>query len=202
MAHSRASWLAAALLGTAAAHAAAPQLDQSAPIHAVATSSELDYKNSKFAFHTIKVTQGGFSIEADEATANGMDARGSEWQFHGNVKITTPDGSISSDEAKIAFAANAVTTAEIIGSPATFEQRRDKLVAHGRANHIFYDVAAGTVRLSEGATLSEGDREISGRTLVYDMREQKLKANPDDQGGDPVIFTLDNPKKPDPKPKP
>ena len=201
MAHSRVSWLAAVLLGTAAAHAAMPQFDQSAPIQAVAKSSELDYKNSKFEFHMVKVTQGAFSIEADEANANGMDARDSQWLFHGNVKIITPDGSISCEEAKIAFAANAVTTAEITGAPATFEQRRDKLVAHGRANHIFYDVAAGTVRLSDGATLSEGDREISGRTLVYDMREQKLRANPDDQGGGPVTFTFE-PRKPDPKPKP
>ena len=201
MAHSRGSWLATALLGTAFAQAAPVQLDATAPIHAEAKSSDLDYKNSKFAFHTVKVTQGGFSIEADEATANGMDAKDSQWLFQGNVRIVSPDGLIACDEARIAFAANAVTTAEITGKPATFEQRRDKIVARGHANHILYDFGAGTVRLSDGATLTDGDREISGRTLIYDMRQQKLRANSDDQGGGPVVFTI-NPKKPDPKPKP
>ena len=201
MAHSRGSWLAAALLGTALAQAAPVQLDVTAPIHAEAKSSDLDYKNSKFAFHTVKVTQGGFSIEADEATANGMDAKDSQWLFQGDVRIVSPDGSIACDEAHIVFAANAVTTAEITGKPATFEQRRDKIVARGHANHILYDFGAGTVRLSDGATLTDGDREISGRTLIYDMRQQKLRANSDEQGGGPVVFTI-NPKKPDPKPKP
>ena len=200
MAHSGVSWLAAALLGTAIAQAAPVQLDTNAPIHAEAKSSDLDYKNSKFAFHTVKVTQGGFSIEADEATANGMDAKDSQWLFLGNVHILSPDGAISCDEAHIAFAANAVSTAEITGNPASFEQRRDKLVARGHAKHILYDFGAGTVRLTEGATLTDGDREISGRTLIYDMRQQKLRANSDEQDG-PVVFTI-NPKKSDAKPKP
>jgi lipopolysaccharide transport protein LptA len=201
MAHSRASWLVTLVLGAGIANGAAPQLDQNAPIKLEAGPSDVDYKNNKLAFHKVRITQGGFAIEADDATATGLDFKASQWVFRGNVKITTPDGSLASDEARIAFAANAISTAEITGTPAVFEQKHDKRLTRGRAKHIDYDFAAGTVRLSDGAFLSDGDTEISGRTLVYDMREQRLRANADDQGSQRVRIII-TPKKPDAKPNP
>lgn len=201
MAHSRASWLATALLASVAASAAGPLFDPSSPIHVAARSSEVDLQKNAGAFHAVKITQGAYAIEADEATAAGLDTKASQWEFHGNVKITMPDGSIASDEAKVSFVANSIVDAQITGAPAVFEQRRDKRVARGHATHIDYDFAAATLRLSDGATLTDGEHEISGRTLVYDMKAQKLRANRDEQGGTPVTFTIE-PKKPDAKPKP
>ena len=201
MAHSRASWLATALLASVAASAAEPLFDASSPVKASARSSDIDYKNNTGAFHGVKVTQGAYAIEADEASAAGLDTKSSQWEFHGNVKITMPDGSIASDEAKVSFVANSIVNAQITGTPAVFEQRRDKRVARGHATHIDYDFATSTVRLSDGATLTDGAHEISGRTLIYDMKAQKLRANPDDQAGSPVTLTIE-PTKPDAKPKP
>src|SRR5260221_5879469 len=115
MANSRASWLALALLaGTAASAAVAPgapaapaapaaaelACDQSAPIRLDAKSTDVDYKNSALAFHAVRITQGECAIEADDATATGLDFKASQWVFRGNVKITTPDGSIATDEAR------------------------------------------------------------------------------------------------------
>jgi len=204
--------LAALALGVAlgvalAAHAAGPQLDSNAPIHLDARSSDVDYKNGVGAFHAVKISQGAFSIEADEGNAVGLDFVKSDWTFHGNVKIAMPDGSIASDAARISFANNQIVSAQITGAPAVFEQRRDKHVARGRAAQIDYDVPAQTVKLSNGATLSVDDHDISARTLIYDMGEQKLRANPEEQEGTAVSLTFD-PKKPaiklttDPKPKP
>ncbi len=201
MAPSRASWLATALLVCVASSAAEPLFDPTAAVHVAARSSDIDYKNNTGAFHAIRITQGPYAIEADEATADGLDTKGSQWEFHGNVKITMPDGSIASDTARVKFVANSIVDAQITGAPAVFEQRRDKRVARGHATHIDYDFGAATVRLSDGATLTDGEHEISGRTLVYDMKAQKLRANPDDQGGDPITLTI-QPNKPDTKPKP
>ena len=201
MAHSRASWLATAFLASVAASAADSPFDSSSPVKATARSSEVDLQKNSGAFHGVKVTQGPYAIEADEATAAGLDTKASQWEFHGNVKITMPDGSIASDEAKVSFVANSIVDAQIIGSPAVFEHRRDKRVARGHATHIDYNFATSTVRLSEGATLTDGAHEISGRTLIYDMKAQKLRANPDDQAGSPVTLTIE-PTKPDAKPKP
>ena len=189
------------LLGAGLAHGATPQLDQNAPIKLEAGPSDIDYKNNNLAFHKVRITQGGFAIEADDATATGLDFKDSHWVFRGSVRITTPDGSLASDEARIAFAANAISTAQITGAPAVFEQKHEKRLTHGRAKHIDYDFAAGTVRLTDDAFVSDGDTEISGRTLVYDMRQQRLRANADDQDSQRVRIII-TPKKPDAKPNP
>ncbi len=195
---------AALLAGSAALAAAAPdpsplQLNSSQPIQLEARSSDFDYKNNTLLFHGVRIAQGGLAIEADEATATGLDFKDSHWLFKGNVRITGPDGSLASDEARIAFAANLIANAEVRGSPARFEQKRDKGVARGRALRIEYQPAAGTVRLIGDAWLSDGNNEITGQTLVYNMRDQRVLANPDEQGSQPVRITI-NPKKAEPKP--
>jgi lipopolysaccharide export system protein LptA len=177
------------------------QLSDAQPIQLEARSTDFDYKNNTLVFHGVRIAQGGLSIEADDGTATGLDFKDSHWVFRGNVHITVPDGALSSDEARISFAGNLIATAEITGSPAQFEQKRDKGVARGHAQKIEYQPSAGTVRLSEQAWLSDGDNEISGQTLVYNMRDQRVIANPDEQGSQPVRITI-NPKKAEPKPNP
>jgi len=187
-----------ALLATAA-RAEAPQLDQAAPIHLEARSSDVDYKNNTLAFHTVKITQGAYAIEADHATATGLEFKASHWVFTGNVRITMPDGSLASDEARIEFVSDAIATAQITGAPAVFEQRRDNRVAHGRAQHIDYDFAAATVQLRDDAQLSDGEKQLSGQMIVYDMRQQRLRAGGPNGGPVTLEFT---PKPREPKPKP
>ncbi len=207
MASSRASCLVAALVAAAAAGAAparapAPlQLDGGEPIQLEADSTGFDYKTSTLVFHNVHIAQGALAIDAAEATATGLDFRDSHWLFRGNVRITIPDGSMTSDEARIGFAGNVIASADITGTPARFEQTRDKSVARGRASRIEYLPAAGTVRLTEDAWLSDGDNEISGQTFVYSVRDHSWRANPDEQGGQHVHITI-NPKKPDAKPAP
>jgi lipopolysaccharide transport protein LptA len=207
MARSRASCIAAALLASGAALGAAPpagapvQIDSTQPIQLDARSSDFDYKNNTLVFHQVRIAQAGLAIEADEGTATGLDFKDSRWVFRGNVRITMPDGLLLSEEARIAFASNLIASAEVTGTPARFEQKRDKGIARGRAARIEYQPGAGTVRLAEDAWLSDGNNEISGRTLVYNMRDQRVLANPEDQGSERVRITI-NPKKPDAKPDP
>jgi lipopolysaccharide transport protein LptA len=61
---------------------------------------------------------------------------------------------------------------------------------HGAAGRIDYDLAAGTVRLSESATLSDGANEITGKTLVYGLRDQRVLANPGEQSAERVRITI------------
>ena len=208
MARSRASGLLAALLAASAALAAPDkdtpatlQLNDAQPIQLEARSTDFDYKNNVLVFHGVRIAQGGLSIEADDGTATGLDFKDSRWVFRGNVRISVPDGQLTSDEAHISFAGNLIASAEITGSPAQFEQKRDKGVARGRAQRIEYQPGAGTVRLSDEAWLSDGDNEISGQTLVYNMQNQRVIANPDEQGSQPVRITI-TPKKAEPKPNP
>jgi lipopolysaccharide transport protein LptA len=182
-----------------AAHAhAEPTWDRNQPIQLDARSSDFDYKSGTLGFQAVRISQGGFSIEADAAQATGLDFKDSQWKFSGNVRIRTPDGSLSSNEARLSFHDNAVTNAHASGAPASFEQKQNQRVARGHALHIDYDFIAGVVRLTDDAWLSDGTNEISGHTLVYDMKEQHVRANPEEQDSQRVHITI-NPRKPDNK---
>lgn len=183
------------LAGPGPAVAASPQIQSDRPITLDARSSDFDYRNSTLVFKGVKIAQGDLAIEADEATATGLNFADSRWAFRGNVKITVPDGSLASDDARITFAKNEIANALITGKPATFQQQRDKGVARGRARRIEYDFGAGTVRLSDGAWLSDGTNEIDGRTLVYSMKDQRVLAAAAEQQDQRVRITI-NPSKP------
>lgn len=180
-----------------AASAAAPKARSSQPISLDAASSDFDYKNNSLRFREIRLSQGVLRVEAAEALATGLNFDNSQWTFHGKVKITTADGTLTSDEATVDFRNNTLTRAVINGSPATFSQQRPATApggkprqVHGAAGKIDYDLAAGTVRLSESATLSDGANEITGRTLVYGLRDQRVLANPGEQSAERVRITI------------
>jgi lipopolysaccharide transport protein LptA len=184
-----------------AASAAAPQLPRPSkdqPIDLVAASSDFDYRKNTLLFRQVTITQGPMRVEAQEATATGLNFDNSEWTLSGQVKITVPDGRLESSDARVTFRDNQIARAVVRGAPAEFEQRvkETQQLAKGRARSIEYDVAAGTVKLTGEAWLTDGDNVISGDTLIYDIGRQRVAANPGgtDPGG--VHITI-NPKSQD-----
>jgi len=185
--------LAAVAIGVSAAQA--PLLQANEPIKLDAQSSEVDYKNNTLIFHRVRISQGDLSLEADAATATGLDFNNSHWNFQGKVHFTMPDGSLESDAAAVQFAHNQIASALATGTPANFEQKRPNGIARGRAERIDYDFIGGTVRLSGDAWLSDGKNEIQSKTLVYSMHDQRVVANPADQDNERVHITI-NPRQP------
>jgi lipopolysaccharide export system protein LptA len=183
----------------APARAAAPQLQPNVPINLDARSSDFDYKNGTLVFQGVRIAQGPLSVEADEAVATGLEFDDSRWTFRGNVKITTADGSLTSNEARVQFADNQIKDALITGAPAAFQQQRENGIARGRASRIEYDFAAGTVRLTDGAWLTDGVNEINGRTLVYSMKDRRVLATASEQSSQRVRITI-NPQQKKPAP--
>ena len=202
--HNFARALAAALLaGTVAGTAAAAALDSQAPINLEAASSDFDYRNNTLQFKRVKITQGPLTVEAQEANATGLEFVNSQWTLKGQVKITVPDGKLASDTATVSFRDNQIVRAQVRGSPAVFEQRLEKSgqLAQGRAESIEYDVRNGTVQLAGDAWLSDGQNEIRGRTLVYDIGRQRVAANPGETEPGGVRITI-NPREPAGQQKP
>ncbi|MBS0613815.1 MAG: lipopolysaccharide transport periplasmic protein LptA [Proteobacteria bacterium] len=194
----------APLLACAWASLAAPQIpgaDTRLPVQLDAQSSDLDYRNNVIVFRKVKITQGKLSVEADQATANGVNFDNSHWQFRGKVRINVEHGFLNADDADITFGNKLLTKAVVNGAPAEFEQRRDQTgqLARGRADTIVYDVKAGTVVLSHNAWLSDGPNEIRGETLKYSVTEQRVVANAAEQGSQRVRITITPPAQ---KPKP
>jgi len=179
-------------------HAAAqPPVQQT--IDLVAQSSELDLRNDNALFRKVRIAQGATTVTADLGSATrqatGLNFDNSLWVFRGNVRITMDDGELTSDDAEINFAKKALAKAVVNGKPAAFEQRVAKTgkVAHGRADTIDYDARKGVVRLSKNAWLSDGQTEIRGESLKYDVLAQSIVAESADQGSQRVHIVITPP---------
>src|SRR6266853_1445234 len=142
--------LAVALASGAAAAPAPPAALQPGqpPINLEATSTEVDGRTNTLVFSDVVISQGATRVQADHAHATGLNFANSRWTFEGKVRIDAEQhGNLRSDQAAI-----------------------------GRAGEIVYDLNDGTVRLTSQAWLTDGQNEISGPLLVYNIREQRVQA--------------------------
>ncbi|MGA2707452.1 MAG: lipopolysaccharide transport periplasmic protein LptA [Steroidobacteraceae bacterium] len=175
------------------------------PILLDAQSSEVDYLKNELLFHKVKISQGGMSVSADQAQANGqstdLNFEDSHWVFRGNVKIAMDQGQLESDEADVTFVKNLLAKAVVTGKPAAFVQHDPKngKPVQGHAEVIEYDVDKATIMLSKDAWISNGPDEIRGETLKYNLLEKKMFANPSEQNSQRVHITI-TPPPPTPKP--
>ena len=173
--------LAAALASGAAAAPVPPSALQPGqqPINLEATSTEVDGRTNTLVFSDVVISQGATRVQADHAHATGLNFANSRWTFEGKVRIDAEQhGNLRSDQAAIEFRDNRIARATITGKPAEFEQKRadSDQMARGRAGEIVYDLNDGTVRLTNQAWLTDGQNEISGPLLVYNIREQRVQA--------------------------
>jgi lipopolysaccharide transport protein LptA len=191
---------------TWALHAVGAPKSTPLPIDFTAQSSEIDYKNSFTSFRKVQITQGNLAISADsgQVKGTGVNFQDNHWIFRGTVKITVEQGVLNSDEAQVFFVNNQLARATASGKPATFQQRivkADKTV-NGHATNIDYDAGSGLVHLTTDAFLSDGQNEISGQSLKYNLAAQSLSADAPEQQGQRVhiIITPPPPKSAAPPP--
>src|SRR5258708_38891204 len=117
--------------------------------------------------------------------------------FRGNVTVTRDQGQFFSDDAQITFVNSLLSRAVVNGKPASFEQTVAKTgkLAKGSAETIDYDAAKHVVRFSKNAFLSNGDNEIRGQSLKYDVLAQKVIAEEAEQNSQRVHITITPPPK-------
>ena len=179
-----------AVLAAAALPVRAAEPRSTQPVSVEAESSDVDYRSGRVVFNRVRITQGDIVVEATRAIATGLDFRASRWELDGQVQINGSGGRLQSESAIVSFRDNRVIRAEITGTPAEFAQTAGRLAARGHAGRIVYDVEAGTVRLSGDAWLSDGRNDITGETLVYSVREERVVAAADEQGSGRVRITI------------
>lgn len=178
---------------------AAPSRPQAQPIVLDAQSADADLANNNVVFRKIRITQGDMAISADQGQGTKQTTRldfdNSLWIFRGNVKIAMPAGQLTSDDAQINFVKQLLSKAVVNGKPAAFEQRVAKTgkLAQGRAQTIDYDAGKGIVRLSTNAWLSDGQTEIRGETLKYNVLAQSIVAEASEQGSQRVHIVITPP---------
>lgn len=171
----------------------AQSADLRLPISLDAESTDYDGKSSMLLFRGLRLTQGNIGVEAEEGRASKLDFEDSVWQFSGNVVIDTEDGHIECDLADLKFSGHQLRLATITGSPATFEMRRpgSQDVTYAEARRLNYDFAASSIEFSGDAMITEGGNQITSNFLVYNIAEQRIKAQSGADGEDRVkiIYT-------------
>jgi lipopolysaccharide export system protein LptA len=192
-------------LAANAAAAKTPGRDAQEPILLDAQSSEVGLRTNTAVFTKVRISQGKTAVTADQAQASqhksALDFDNNLWVFRGNVRITMDQGQLTSDDAQITFINKVLTKAVATGKPAAFEQKVAKTgkVAQGKADSIEYDVSNGIVRLSKSAFLSDGQNEIRGEMLKYNVAAQSVVAEAAEQGSQRVhIIITPPPKAPSP----
>lgn len=161
------------------------------PISLDAESSSLDQINNTVIFRDLEITQGDLKIRADEAVASSLDFERSEWRFSGHVKLTFDSASIEADSAEINFEAHSLLVAELRGHPAIFQDlsaTREQPI-RGGANYLSYDNVAQTLRMTEGAWLSEGPNQFTACDLIYDLEREQITSG-SSECGEPVVITI------------
>jgi lipopolysaccharide export system protein LptA len=193
-----------ALLAPVAQANAAPAVarDARAPISLDAQSTSIDLKNNSAVFSKIRISQGTMSITADQGQASQQRSadlyfENNVWNFRGNVKITVEQGQLFSDDAQITFVNSVLSKAIVNGKPASFEQTVAKTgkLAKGHAETIDYDAAKHLVRFLKNAYLTDGDHEILGQSVKYDILAQKVIAEAEEQGSQRVHIIITPPPK-------
>jgi lipopolysaccharide export system protein LptA len=181
---------------------AAAAKETAGPITLDAQSSELDLKNNIVFFRKPHIAQGNNTVTAEQGQAS-REALGkfdnSMWIFRGNVKITMEQGQLTADDAQVNFVKNLLAKAVANGKPAEFQQRIEKTgkVALGHADTIDYDASKGVVRLTKNAWLSDGQNEVRGEMLKYNVVAQTIIADAAEQGSQRVhIIITPPPSKP------
>jgi lipopolysaccharide transport protein LptA len=187
---------------TWASHAvAAPVKASQEPIDVTAQYEEIDGKNKSIFLRKVRIAQGNMTLTADQGQVNGTGVENafdnSVWVFKGAVKVTMDQGVLISDEARVTFSNKVLSNAVVTGKPASFQQKIAKTdkVAHGHADSIEYDVTKGIIRLTKDAFLDNGQFEVHGESLKYDVARQVSSAEASEQGSQRVHIIITPPPK-------
>lgn len=181
--------LGACLLVPAIALAQAQDEDLRVSLDAVWSS--FDRQSNTMMFRGLRIAQGDFMIEADEAVASDLEFNRSDWEFSGNVRIDLDTAMIEASRAEIRFETHELLIVELQGDPARFEDRNPERgdPIRGGAEVLRYESAEGTLRMTGGAYLSEGPNEFRGCDLIYDIDEKKITSG-SSECGEPLVISI------------
>jgi lipopolysaccharide export system protein LptA len=175
------------------------------------TASSLEAERNRMVLHDINIvdtTRGITRISADLAEANGQDLGNSEWVLTGHVQVFMPQGKLSADKATVQFVNKRIASMSAQGAPAEFEHGPDTAgktgasgdasraahgsieSARGHARKIDYDLEHELIKLEGEAWLSDGCNEINSQSIVYDIANQKVRADAAPGGDTQVRGTM------------
>lgn len=147
-----------------------------------------DAATGRMTLTTVRISEAGYEIIADQADSDSFDLKDATWNFLGNVRFRALTASLTCDSAELRFEDNRLKSATVRGDPVRMRNEGD-IVIEGNAATVEYDAESQLVRFMGGAVLETRASRVSGQSITYDLRNETVMVNP--QEGEPVLFTFD-----------
>ena len=147
-----------------------------------------DAATGRMTLTTVRISEAGYEIIADQADSDSFDLTNATWNFVGNVRFRALTASLTCDSAELRFEENRLKSATVRGEPVRMRNEGD-IVIEGNAATVEYDAESQLVRFMGEAVLETRASRVSGQSIAYDLRNETVTVNPQD--GEPVLFTFD-----------
>jgi len=171
----------------------------SLPITIDAQSTDYEGDPLILKFKKLNLSQGNIKISSDMGQASKLDFENSTWQFMGNVEITLENGKILANKTFLEFQGHQIKIANISGSEGNqavleFQRQEQEHITIAMANRIDYDFEAAMIDFSGDVTIIEDGNQISSNYLLYNIEQQTIQAQSDNQD-DPKVRITYTPRK-------
>jgi len=119
-----------------------------------------------------------------EADAVHMDDVNKTVDYEGHVILTQGTMSMRADRIDVSQDDQGMASGVAIGKPVHFRQRMDGRDEYmeAEANRVEYDARTELVKLIGSAHLKQGDDDLRGALIIYDMNTERYQAKGADSG--------------------
>ena len=165
-----------------------------------ADTSQLDFANSTWVFQgAVKIHGADAEVSAQRAEMEFVDHQLKRATITGAPAVLSHSGNASMNvratEAVVSFAEDTLSSIRLKGEPAVFEHTSTDpkaIVTRGSAGRLIYDLKKSTITLANNAWVSQGDNEIRGEEITYDISAQRIVAG-GELNGDRVRISITPP---------
>ena len=153
-----------------------------------AGAGRYDAATGRMTLTSVRISEAGYEIVADQADSDSFDLTDATWNFVGNVRFRALTASLTCDSAELRFEDDRLKSATVRGDPVRMRNEGD-VVIEGNAATVEYDAESELVRFLGGAVLETRASRVSGQSITYDLRNETVTVHPPE--GEPVLFTFD-----------
>lgn len=161
-----------------------------------AANSETVMSENRTVFYRLRITQGSMRIEAERGvTQADTDFSQSRWQFDGAVEIDINNAQIRADAADLQFNNYELVRAEVEGDLASFSDTNIETgeLTEGQAQKFVYNLSDQVVRFEGQAEIRDALNTVTGGLLKYDLANQSIVFEGNEQNGERVRITIQPP---------
>ena len=153
-----------------------------------AGAGRYDAATGRMTLTSVRISEAGYEIVADQADSDSFDLTDATWNFVGNVRFRALTASLTCDSAELRFEDDRLKSATVRGDPVRMRNEGD-VVIEGNAATVEYDAESEMVSFLGGAVLETRASRVSGQSITYDLRNETVTVHPPE--GEPVLFTFD-----------